>query len=391
MRSAFLACLMLGIAAPSLGQPSATDSVVAHYRAYTAAVGRGDVATAEIEARAAWAASEARDGGRGSTAVLALNLAQLLLEEGKKNDAVSPAQRAVQIAAENGAVSRVNPHAAALALGRAQLSDSRNGTGEALLQSIQEAVAAGGVGDSVYDAAVDLGNWALQRDAYPLALQAWQAATGVYTGDDEQSVLARAQALRGKGLAMLLLNLYRGPRQTLLGTRLNRISTDAIQPLTQAVTITRPLARRLAPDGSVTPTQTAYAQSLALLVAATEQLSALTGLGSAFRPDPEATRALVIPREGSVAPCAVSLHPDRHIEYPHDAQSRLNVGAVVVRFVLREDGSVAAASPIATTGGASFLAAVAPVSWRVEKRENAEPGCAFPAVFFATMSFRITG
>jgi hypothetical protein len=59
-----------------------TNPVLQHYRAYAAALERGDLATATTEAQAALAASEARDGDGGRTAVLSLNLATVQLWAG---------------------------------------------------------------------------------------------------------------------------------------------------------------------------------------------------------------------------------------------------------------------------------------------------------------------
>jgi hypothetical protein len=76
-RLGFILTLAL-VALPAAAQTP--NPVVGHYRAYNAALERGDLATAETEARAALAASEMRDGDGGSTAVLALNLAHVLLQ-----------------------------------------------------------------------------------------------------------------------------------------------------------------------------------------------------------------------------------------------------------------------------------------------------------------------
>lgn len=82
MRFLFLACLLPIVSLSAEAAAQAADPVTSHYRAYTAALASGDIRTAENEARAALSASEAARGE--STAVLALNLAQVLLEEGKK-------------------------------------------------------------------------------------------------------------------------------------------------------------------------------------------------------------------------------------------------------------------------------------------------------------------
>lgn len=303
---------------------------------------------------------------------------------------MAPAQRAVQLAAERGAASRVNSLAASLALGRAQLTNTQGESGTALLQTIQQAVAAGGLTDSLYDAAVDLGNWALGRDEYPLALQAWQIATDAYSGSDEQSILARAQGLRGVGLTMLLARLYRGPRTTLVGTPLDSLDTSPLQPLSQATLITRTLALRLTGDATASQGQASYAQSLALLHAAYAELTSLAGLGRSVPVDSTAMSGLTVARNHGpdTHVCVLSIHPDRPVQYPHQAEGRWDVGAVVVRIRLRDDGSVAEAIPLATTGGSAFASVARGINWHVEI-EHGPVACVTPTLIFVPLTFRI--
>lgn len=71
----WMLAIVLAVAGPVAAQ--APNPVLTHFRAYRAALESNDLPTAEREAAAALAASEARDGDGGRTAVLALNLASI--------------------------------------------------------------------------------------------------------------------------------------------------------------------------------------------------------------------------------------------------------------------------------------------------------------------------
>ena len=156
MRTAILAVLAAGLAATASAQTGdAPNPVIAHYRAYRAALERNDMAAAEVAAEAALAASEARDGDGGRTAVLAMNLAQARLDRGRTREALAPAQRAHGLALSRGAQSGVDPLLASLILGRAELAGD-DGNEARLVAALEQAKGRSDVHTEAYAAAIAL-------------------------------------------------------------------------------------------------------------------------------------------------------------------------------------------------------------------------------------------
>jgi hypothetical protein len=135
-----------------------TNPVIEHYRAYTAALDRGDLATATTEAQAALTASEARDGDGGRTAVLALNLATVHLWAGRPEQARPAAQRALDLA--RAGAQGVDPFMAEIILARSVLAIDASADAAAQLNALltNPAIAALPAAD-IYSAAQQLGIW----------------------------------------------------------------------------------------------------------------------------------------------------------------------------------------------------------------------------------------
>ena len=168
----YLLIFAVAICLPAVGQQAAIP-ITEHYRAYRAALERGDLSVADAEAAAALAQSQARDGNGGNTAALALNLALVRLSEGNRAQALAPAQLAAMLA--NNSQTHVNPMIADIALKRSLL-----GPGDASAQDLSAILAAaeahGGLDEYVYDGAADLGGWALDQNQLETALAAWRVA-----------------------------------------------------------------------------------------------------------------------------------------------------------------------------------------------------------------------
>lgn len=119
LQASALACLLVTTA---FAQQSNT-SVEAHYARYRAAIEAGDASGAEEAASATLSASQQRDGNSGATGTLAYNLALVRIDAGRPTEALEPATLALQIA-ESGSAGGLDPLAARLVFGQAQLAGS---------------------------------------------------------------------------------------------------------------------------------------------------------------------------------------------------------------------------------------------------------------------------
>ncbi len=209
------------LAACLIASPTAARTpspIMVHYRAYAAALERGDLAVAETEAEAALAASEARDGDGGRTAVLALNLAQVRLDLGRPGDALAPAQRAFTLSEERGAAADIDPLMARLFLGRAELSRRGAAGRERLEPALAEAAGVAQLWGHGYEAAAALAHWTMRENHLPVARAAWSSAIAFSQGDEPASVAARATALVGRGAVLTLMDDFGSRDHPELGT-----------------------------------------------------------------------------------------------------------------------------------------------------------------------------
>ena len=386
------ALALLAVSSPVLAQTP--DPVRENYRAYAAALERNDLDAAETAARAALSASQQRDGDGGSTGVLALNLAHLLLERQRPDDALAPARRAYAIAEAAGEASRLDRHVALLAMSRAELPTMTAESAERFVIELTNASEGASRNESVYDAASDLGGWAIAHESYDLAARAWQMAVDASPGEGTEALLARAAALRGVGAAMLLRDIERGRTVAISNVtrRVNGQDADIspIAPLIEAVRITRPLTN-LGPNAmQFTNAQYQFGLSLALLNAARSRLGAMNGWSTVgdITDWSQLGGVTLAPDNfvgGEICVMNISSHP--RLRYPREAQNRYGVGAVVVRFAYAPDGTILSADPIATAGGEAFADAVRRVQWTATRSENAAPNCTVPAVSLRSITF----
>ena len=129
---------LFAIAAIAMLAPQAhaqQSAVMQHYRAYEAALQQGDIPTAAREAQAALAASEARDGDGGRTAVLSLNLAIVRLMAREYGAARAASERALVLG--RAGATGVNEPLAELISARAALAlDGESGDGRRAAQTL---------------------------------------------------------------------------------------------------------------------------------------------------------------------------------------------------------------------------------------------------------------
>jgi hypothetical protein len=372
--------LLLGAAAVSAQQsPAPVDPVVANFRAYRAALERDDLPAAETAAAAALAASEAAQGRR--TAVLALNLANLRLELGGEHDALPPAATAHRLATS--ADSGVDPVAATLTLGRAELA-ARNPAGAARLRDALEAAAGNSALEAdAFNGAVALGQWSLEAKDYGAARTAWSTAARLAhaTGDPR---FERGRALIGEGAAIMLAAIDRsGARPD--GAAPTLSAADA-QAASDAFSIAQGLlaggAFPEAAGAELTAGQRAFAEALAW------QAALLSKLRSSGVPPP-APPAEQPPSDPTNRCTMRTVRGEQPIEYPPEALDRYGLGAVVVHLGLAPTGETTSRTIAAAIPPGVLAAAVAKVygAWYAEVDPRSPAGCRIPSSVYSSVRF----
>jgi hypothetical protein len=376
--------LLLAFLLPFAAAPQAAiDPVLVNFRDYRAALERGDLTAAEVSATAALAASEAARGPR--TAVLALNLANLRLELGKPYDALTPARTAHDLASASAAAG-VDPIAAALTLGRAEIAANQRTGARRLLDAFEAAEGQTALDTDVYNAAVALGRWGNEDNDYAAARMAWgRAARLANTTDDPPFAHARAAMSQAVAIARA------GFDRSMLG----HIGIDwTFSPADQksandALSVALLLLRERAfsdtpPAGELTPSQTLYAHTLAWQAAV---FAKVQSLGDRL-PAPLTTDADIVISESARCVMRV-IRTGGQIEFPREALDRWGVGAVVVYLAVDAEGATtsrgigAAVPPGVLADG--IAAAIG--GWRTEKDSSAAPDCVMPTALFIPMHF----
>ncbi|HWA01092.1 MAG TPA: energy transducer TonB [Caulobacterales bacterium] len=364
--------LAAGAFAPAAAEQA--NSVLEHYRAYAAALERGDLAAAEREAAAAYGASEARDGDGGRTGVLALNLALVRLNRDEAEAAAAPARRANDIAQARGAASGVDPLRARLALWQGEMALGLENAPAMLLAALQDAEARTDLDDDAYPAAVRLAHKALQLRQYDLARMAWSEAQRYAGGALGDVAFARAQARIGEAATMVL------------GSRREEVLAQSHAMLGDVLSALWPDVRRQMGEPTLTQADLLYAQALAW--------SALT------RPRPRRGQSdesasepadLVVPNECKIHWQFPHLQ-EAYRYYPQRALIAGIGGVVIVRVLLGDDGritqtDVAAAAPedLFDDAAKRFLA-----DGVAQRADDAREGCVMPHAVFITMPFMVT-
>lgn len=379
---------------PLAASAQTPSPVTQHYRAYNAAIERGDLAAAEQAAVAALAASEARNGDGGATVVLAANLAQVRLDLRRPAEALAPAQRALQLA-EARPDAGVDPVYAGLLLGRAELAGSGVGQERRLVAAIEAAERAGGFEAERYDAGAALGQWAIEQRRFALGAQGYEVALRASAGEEEGQIIARARAHVGRGIALLMADRGRqfGTQRGASGqaTRLlDRPSEEAPRAMAEAVRLIEPLARRAPQDATLMRAQSTFASATAWHYVV---VSWFASMGWDLPTDTREVRGGLtfdLANDGRPA-CAFGVVARPEPDYPEEALMDFGVGAVVLRTVTNASGEVEDMRAIAGAGGQEFIDAVEAASgrWRVERVENSPPDCSPRTLSFIPFYFRI--
>lgn len=383
---AFVLMFVALLVFPSAAQ-TPSNPVVEHYRAYREALDREDFTAAVREAEQALAASEARDGDGGRTAVLALNLATARLLGGDAAGAVAPANRALALA-QAGAPG-VDATFAALIVGRGELAASGRPGADRLRAILEDGAALASVPASeIYVAATELGLWASNERDFDTAELAWATAVAHPEGSIYGERYGLGRALTGQGVTLVRRGIGRSGRERVSSWEAN----EANEILSRAIETLAPLANEDAPGLELTLAQRAFAEALAWRealrmkaladgrrirdIAQTEGSDGLTEVGP---------MRLGTPR------CLYSLDPTPPPEYPATQVMEGGIAAVVVRFVVDPEGVVQPPVVVAHIGDESFGRAVERVAplWRLTKREDSPDPCRSGLSLVRTVLFRV--
>ncbi len=385
MRAMQLLVSLAAIALVSSGAIASaqTNPIVQHYRAYMAALERGDLAGATTEAEAALAASEARDGGGGNTAVLALNLASVHVMADRADQALAPARRALELT--RAGAQGVDPVLAELILARATLASNAVPAAAANLAAVvRRPEAAALAPGELYAAGQQLGNWALRHDDFALAREGWNLAGRYSEGSvfGERYGLGRARA--SEGIAILLGELRR--------TR-SRIDEDeglaSHVLLSEAVRVLYPLSQVESPALELTLAQQTYAEARAWMIALESKLDA-DGYNVPDAPAEAQGDADGLSEIGPIdltrPRCMMRVAANRLPSYPNSGQ----VAAVVLFFRTNEAGEIVSHQVAARAGAPEFAQAIERVlpRWRVERvEEGSAPNCRMTANLLQAVRF----
>lgn len=362
------------------------NPVVEHYRAYRAALDLGELATAETEAAAALAASEARDGDGGRTGVLALNLAIVRLMRGDRPGAVAPAAKALALSAD--AAAGVDRLHAQLIAARADLGAGETRAAEPLRSAIEAAEARPDLVTDAYEGAVELATWLFSAARHREAREAWALAGRLAQGSRYGPAFGRGHARAGEGAALMMSELTRAPY--LIDVEEAR-AVDAL--FDDAMAALAPLALQTSESGQMTVAQSAYAGAMAWSRALRAQMG--DDADRLDRDDQDdrqvRVRHIGLPRgAGPVCRWRAETQPRPH--YPAQAERDLNVGAVVVWLRFDANGEVAERRVAAAVGGAEFARSVEQVlpQWRFTLDGAAPPACRVPSSSFRSVLFRFS-
>ncbi|MGQ0534417.1 MAG: hypothetical protein ACT4OF_17255 [Caulobacteraceae bacterium] len=365
--------LMLVAASVSLGiSPRAsaqTNPVLQHYRSYIAALERGDLAAAATEAQAALAASEARDGDGGRTAVLSLNLATVHLMAGRPEQARPAARRALDLA--RAGAEGVDPMMAEIVLARSILATNPTAAAAARLHALLTNPAAQELpAREIYAAAEYLGDWGLAHGDFDLAQRAWALAGAHPEGSvfGERYGLGRART--SEGAAIIMDELDRSGR-------FGQSEGDAAHALlSEAVRVLQPLSQVESPTFELTLAQQTYAVARAWMMALESKLY-IDGQRVPETPTEAQGDADGLSEIGPIdltrPRCMMRVIAEPQPRYPDYNQ----VAAVMLFFRVNAQGEIVAHQIAARAGSEEFAAAIERVvgRWRVERLPESPANC----------------
>jgi hypothetical protein len=367
------------------------NPIVQHYRAYQAALDAHDLVSAEREAAAALAASEARDGDGGRTAVLALNLATVRLVNGNAAGALEPGRRAASLAQLRGEeATGVSPALAQLLVGRAELAGGVADAPEHLSQALEMAQQARIAPEEIFDSARELAAWTLRNERYEESARAWSIAANYAEGSRLVPAHARGIALTGSAAALILSEVAGRHRRIPAD-----VARDAYGMLIEALNTMATLPG-LDPDGEVTPVMRNYAEALAWRAALRAKLRTdgqdIPVVQQAQGDGADGLNEVRVSRQVEQLPrCLVRIRVrDNERLYPEDAVMDGRLGGVAVLFRINEAGEIEDVEALVSVGGAEFGEhAEQRRAWRIERRDDSPANCRMAMTVVQSISFQL--
>jgi tetratricopeptide (TPR) repeat protein len=385
--------------APAAAQQQ--NLVLEHFRAYRAALDRGDYEAAEYSAEQALGASEFRDGDGGRTAVLALNLASARLTLGKYAEAREPARRALSLAEAQGEASGVDALLAEVILGRAELGAGEEAGVARLLSALPRADGRADIVGETYPAAFELALWLFAHERYREARDAWGLSGRFAEGSPMGAQFGRGRSRTWEGASVVMAGIQgTSHRLSIEDAR----TADAL--FDEAAHALGPLARVEADSGAMTVAQASFAEAMVWRRVMRAQMGSrarrLDRMADEEAAEEEADAAAdaaagsfeIFESSGADASapyCAFRIRPTRMPRYPGGALNNLSVGAVVVRFQFNDAAELVDRQIAAHVGGQDFADSVARVlpDWTIEYGSARPPQCRMPASAFQSIVFRV--
>lgn len=385
--SALFAALAWSLCAVASAQTP--NPVLQHYRAYQDAIERDDLAAAEQSAAAALAASEARDGDGGSTAVLAINLASVRLLRGDAAGAREPGLRAYALAQANPDLG-VNPALAALIVARAQVANGDAGGIDNLASALTAAQRSDVEQSEIFDAAVQLGHAAFGQSHFPTSRDAWRVAAANAEGSRFPAAFAEANVRTGEAAALLMQEVRASSRRD---RELDEsVAREAYLMFHTSVQQLRPLAEAEAPGGEITYAQRAYAEALAWhAILHAKMLSDGQDLPVTESQGDGSAEVDIAAGQSSQPRCWLEFDRMRMPQYPSEALADGNLAGLAVRLRVNAQGEVTEARTLARIGHEDFARAVERVAprWRFSARSDSPPNCRMEMTVIRSVAFVI--
>jgi tetratricopeptide (TPR) repeat protein len=303
------------------GAATAQDDVFEHFDAYNAAMDEGRFEDAVVAGFAAWRGAEAAWGDSPDTAVIAYNIASLLVRTGRAAEAVEPAARLYALAESGAAGGEVPLNDAALILGLAEFGKSGGSSGaDRLREGLDGRNAPSSVDDLVARGLINLAVEAQGRRRWRDATRHAREARAVATRLGPSSWSLVVDAASFEAVAAVSDNEW----------------TDARGAYREAL--------RAYPE-SATPASDARLASLmawefAAAMVLKTQFERQGRTGTNFSPTDENER---FEREGPVrtqASCYSLVQPRRDVDFPYSEAWKGQYGALIVTYDVNRNGAL---------------------------------------------------
>lgn len=345
LRRALFFAVCLGAALFGSGPARGADSpMMTAYRAYTAALKSGDLNEAERQAALALDAAEASASNKRG--ILAINLANVRMDLGKRSEAIGPANRAAELLKEGN--SGLAPELVDLVLARSQLDSSQGKTVDRAIKAVKKAQEAQIDSALINDSAVDLGLMLIKLRRHQDALEVWEIARATAAGD-----LEKLPALLYGGVSLVYLDEAK----------------KGIALFDEALKLVVPLLPRERTAWTPADYVSSKLRAWRSTAISTLPIDERKGFSSFELPG--------FPGVGSEL-CPLRIIAKPFPRYPRSQSDKGSFASLVMGYDVAEDGAlsnvVILASAPEIEDFSQAILKVAP-SWRFEKKEDAPAGC----------------